>query len=203
MPLTGTAKRRHNQRYYSAKGRTRHRGVVSTSLRDEKRILQSLRLPEGMVMRVQQLTHKAIATGAFPWRTPNETYQALLVRGFESLKGEPVVDDALPYFKVRKQLDSVASQRSEAQTALARTRNEVSELVGIGELEVAAQYYHAAVKAAGEMPPTAWSQWLVKELVAAFPDLAHRAATGVTLTPSGKKPKAGRAGVRKLRKARR
>ena len=205
MPLAGSAKRRHNQDYYSRKGKTRRGFAISTSIRDEKKVLQSMRLPEGMVMRVQQITHKGIATGAYPWRTPNETYQALIVRGFETLKGEAVVDDALPYFKVRKQLDAIASQRSEAQAALSRTRHEVSELVGIGETQVAEQYFGAALKAAQDMPPTAWSVWLVKELKAAFPELAKALPSGVALTPGGTRKKAHRAGVQRkpVRKGRR
>lgn len=202
MPLSGSAKRRHNAQYYTTKGKQARAFAISGSIRDEKKVLQSMRLPEGMVMRVQQLTHKGIATGTYPWRTPNETYQALIVRGFETLKGEALVDDAFPYFKVRKQLDAIASQRSEAQAALSRTRHEVGELVGIGETQVAEQYFGAALKAAQDMPPTAWSVWLVRELKAAFPALAKALPTGVALTPSGRRKKVGRAGVRKT-KARR
>ena len=178
MPLRGAAKRRYNQTRYS-----KHQGKISlATFKDEKRIPISIRLPEGLVMRVQRLTHEAIATGRYPFKTPTDTYKHLLMRGYETLKGDPVIDEGLPYIKFRGQLEALGAARNEAQGAYARLKNEVSELLSIGNTTVASQYVQTAYGAARKMPPTAWRDWLLKELGKTFPDLLHRELTGVRLS---------------------
>lgn len=103
------------------------------------------------------------------------------MKGLESLKGHPTIDEMLPYLKLTEQFDVIASNRREAQAGLSRAINEISELLGIGAKQEALQYYHVTLVAAQEMPPTVWRDWMIAELKHQFPQLDKLPAPGVTL----------------------
>jgi hypothetical protein len=157
----------------------RRKGLVEHA--SERKVLFPIRIPEGVLGRIIRLTHEGIAKGTRPWKTPAETIRALLVRGLETLKGDPTVNDMLPYLELQKQFDGIGSSRREAQASMSRASVEISELLGIEAKREALQYYHVTLQAAQEMPPTVWRDWLVEELRHKFPELQKQAAPSVSL----------------------
>lgn len=148
----------------------------------ERKVLFPIRIPEGVLARIQRLTHDGIARGTHPWKTPAETIRALLILGLESLKGvDSVIDEMLPYLNLTKQLEGIGGNRRECQSAMHKAGVEIQELIGIGAKDEALQYYHVTLEAAKEMPPTVWRDWLVDELSHKFPQLHKQAAPSVSL----------------------
>lgn len=190
MPYDPDKKAKYNKQAYLR--RKKRKQLVSGT--DEKKVLWSGRLPETLIARIQRVTLEGIATGRYPWKTVTECVTNLLQRGFATLKGDPFIDEMLPHLEMAQHIDRLQSLRREAQTVLNKARQEIAELLNIGARDGAVAYYHVTMEAARKMPPTEWRDWLMKELRAAFPDLAKQKPTGVALmlgTP-GKRKQGGK-----------
>ena len=79
------------------------------------------------------------------------------------------------------QIDRIHQIRREAQGLLNKSKEEISELLGIGAHEGAVRYFHVTLEAVDAMPPTEWRDWLLVELKKAFPELFKIKPTGVRL----------------------
>lgn len=173
----GQARKRYNRSYYLKRKAKR----AKTTPIDERKIPWHGRLPETLLGRIQRVTNEGIATGRFPWKTTGECIVNLIQRGFMSLKDDEFIGEFIPHIEMTQHLDRIHTQRREAQSILAKARQEVQELLGIGAVDGAVSYYHVTMDAARKMPPTEWRDWLIKELKKAFPDLAKQQPRGVPL----------------------
>lgn len=148
---------------------------------NEKKVLWSGRLPVSLLARVQRITQEGIATGKFPWKTTTMTVTALLIRGLESLAGDPMIDEMLPYLRAISQIDGVASHRTEAQAAFSKTKTEISELLNIKAHDEAVQYFHAIFNSIEEMDENVWRDWLLRKLKETFPKLVAEKPKGTNM----------------------
>jgi hypothetical protein len=151
---------------------------------DEKKTRVTLRLPVSLAARIQAITLEGIATKRFKWRTYTETYEAMILRGLQTFKDDAFIGEQIPHLNLVEHFAGIANSRSEATASLALAKREITELLKIDALSEALQYYHTTKTAAESMPPTIWRDWLLKQLVAAFPDLDKRIAPGITLVHS-------------------
>ena len=168
-----------NKRYYE---KQRHKRKLQSKSADERKIPWAGRLPETLIGRIQRVVNEGIATGRYPWKNTTEAVTSLIQRGFLSLKDDPFISEMLPHIEMSQHLDRISVIRREAQTIVAKARQEITELLGIGEKESAVAYYHVTMDAAHKMPPTVWRDWLIKEIRKAFPELAREKPKGVSLS---------------------
>jgi hypothetical protein len=150
----------------------------------EKKILISIRLEESIAARVSRMVVEASATGKYPWRTPGEFYRGLVKRGLEFLKDHNPSEwaELEPILRLRSQLDAMTTQRTEAQGFVARTKQEIAELLRMGAKDMAAQLYVAAMGTAHKMPPTVYRDWMIDELKGKYHYLARDGVKGVAFT---------------------
>lgn len=189
MALSRRQKAAHNQDYY--RSRTKMKRALD-AVQAERKILVTFRLQESIVARLHRLKEEAITNGRYPWRTIGEVYRGLLIKGLESMKGDPIVDEGLPYLNLVKQVENMKQPRTEAEAMLHQARVEIGRLLTIDEVAVAQQFYQTTIQTAEAMEPTVWRDWLLKELRLAFPDLAKGKAAGVAVSRRPIKRPAGR-----------
>jgi hypothetical protein len=194
MPLERKQKRAHNQDYY--RNRTKLKRALDTA-EQERKILVTFRLQESIVARLHRIKEEAITNGRYPWRTIGEVFRGVIIRGLESMKGDPIIDEGLPYLALVKQVDNMKQPRTEAEAMLHQSRVEIGRLLSIGEDGVALQFYHTTIATAEAMEPTVWRDWLLDELKSAFPELAKGKVAGVRV---GGKAKAKATRVRGMRR---
>ena len=170
----------------SARSRSaRHYFKRATEQRDdEKKTRVSIRLPRSLAGRIQAITLKGLATGCYKWRTYAETYEAMILRGLQTLKDDAFIAEQIPHLNLVEHFAGIANSRAEATASLALAKREITELLKIDATSEALQYYHTTKTAAEAMPPTIWRDWLLKQLVTAFPDLDKQVAPGITLVHS-------------------
>lgn len=137
----------------------------------EKRVLFTCRLPEPLIARIRKLVDEGIATGKYPWRSMAAAVLALILGGFERMKGDEYVDEMLPYLRSMSHIDGIRAHRSEAQAAVSRFKTEISELLHIKAVDEAATYFHTMIAEFEDMPPNVWRDWMLKEAKRAFPQL--------------------------------
>lgn len=187
MPYADRKARRRYFQHYNAERPSRDRSEGHRPLRgrppqgDERKVLVNVRLPVSMVARLQRTKEEGLVLGKYPWKTLTAVIEGLLLRGMESMKGDPLFDEMLPYLRVVQQIDGVGSHRREAQAAMNKVRTEISELLAIKAVKEATQYYHATWQSIEEMSPNVWRDWLLDQMRKAFPKLARSRPQGVTL----------------------
>ena len=165
------------QKAYYKKKRAKANVVAPNS--GEKQVLCAMRLPESVVARCHRIKEEAIVNGRYPWRTMSEVYRGLMYKGLESMKGDPVIDDGLPYLHLVKHVEGLRHPRVEAESALHTSRQELQRLLQIGARREAVQFYWTTVSIAGQMAPSIWRDWLLDQLQKQFPDLHASDAAGV------------------------
>jgi hypothetical protein len=178
-PMPRDQKKGYNKRYY----RKRQETEARTAGRGDKKILCSFRMYESLMGRLERLLLEGMAgKAAFPWKSRSTALNGLIIKGLEALKDdEPMIEEMLPYLRAQAQINGMRTQRQEAYSLLAVTRDEVSELLGIGAVVEAAQVYHVTIDAVHQMSQTVWSDHLLTELGKTFPELAKTEAQGVRL----------------------
>lgn len=173
MPHANKDEKKHYQRTYH---KARYVGE-----NNEKKVLWSGRLPLSLLARIQRITQEGIATGKFPWKTTTQAVTALLIRGLESLAGDPMIDEMLPYLRAISQIDSVGSHRMEAQAAYSKVKTEISELLSIKANDEAVQYFHAIYASIEDMDENVWRDWLLEKLRQTFPKLVAQKPRGMQM----------------------
>lgn len=186
MPLNGKAKRQYNRDYYQRRT-GRPSGQARAGQSQEKRVLVTFRIEQSIIARVQKMVAEGIATGRYPWKTQSACWKALVVGGFENMKGDEFVDEMLPYLRMMSHIDGVEAHRREAQAALSRLKTAISELRAIKAIDEAATHYHMILADFETMTPNVWRDWLIKEARKAFPDLLKMKPTSLRLLHGHKK----------------
>ena len=177
MPVDPSAKATYNKNYYRRKRAQRRQDT-----KEERTRNLSLRLPESLIGRLHRLVNEAHALGKYPWRTLSEAVKTLVIDGLRSRKGaDDTVDEMMPHLEYMEQINRIHVLRREAQGGLARAREEIHELLSIGAVDQATQYFHVTMDSAQKMPPTAWRDWMIEKLNETFPQLASTPAKGVSL----------------------
>lgn len=176
MPIRDPRKRRQYQKDYYYK-RT---GQSYRTQGREKRALVQFRIEESIIARVQKLVQEGIATGKYPWKTNTACWKALILGGFENMRGDEFVDEMLPYLRSMSHIDGIRAHRAEAQAALSRFKTEISELLGIKANDEAATYFHSVLADFDSMPPNVWRDWLIREVKKSFPTLLKQTPKGVS-----------------------
>lgn len=179
-----SARKRYNQTYY----RKNVRPTRTALGQDEKRMSVTMRLPASVVARVQRLVMEGIATRRYPWKTNTECYLALVIRGFESMKGDEFVDEMIPYLQAVQANDGIRGHRVEAQAALNRVKVEVNELMGIKAERAAVSHIHSTIDNLEHIPPNVWRDWLLNELRGAYPELLKQKPSSVMMRSMRAKP---------------
>lgn len=176
-------KQQKQQEYYKSttKQRRHAKSNIVTPAPGEKQVLVGMRVPESIVARCHRIKEEAIVNGRYPWRTMSEVYRGLLYKGLESMKGDPVIDDGLPYLQLVKHVDGLRHPRMEAESALHTSRQEIQRLLQIGARKEAVQFYWTTVEIAKEMGATIWRDWLLEQLERQFPELHASDVQGVSV----------------------
>ena len=156
---------------------------------EDKRSILTVRLPVTMIARLVRLKDEGLATGKYPWRTISAVAESLFMRGFESMAGDPFVDEMLPYLRAMAQIDGIAGHRKDAQAAMSRFKIEIAELLKIGADENATQYFHAVYIEFLGMNPNVWRDWALTEMRRAFPALAKSVPKGTAVRGTDSKQK--------------
>jgi hypothetical protein len=179
MALAGDDKRRRNKAYYQQR-------QARTAARGDKKILVSFRAYESLIGRIQRLILEGLAGKShFPYKDRNAAFNGILIRGLEAMKDDvPEIGEMMAYLDALNQITAMRTQRQEAFSLLAVTKDEVSDLLAIGDEVVAAQCYHATMDAVAKMPKTRWNDHLRESLEKAFPQLASAKVRGVRLKPA-------------------
>lgn len=165
----------YNRRYYEANRDSRNdrnrtlRRVGAPTSPEEKKVLFQVRMPISLIARMQRLVDEGLATGKYPWKSRAEVVKALIMRGFESMTGDPLIDEMLPYLRAVQQIDSISAHRREAQAAFSRLVTEITELNKIRAFDQAANYFQVVLHAVEEMSPNVWRDWLLEKMRKAFP----------------------------------
>lgn len=174
-----------NHRYY-----LKRKARVQRMEAEPKHLL-SVRLPASLLARLRRIVSEGVAVGSYPWKTMTEAVQGLLIMGLESMKGDEFIDEMLPHLEVMQQLERIRGLRAEAKTTVHRAKEEVAELLGIDAVTEATQYFHVTLDALRKLPPTAWSEWAIKDFTETFPRLNGKRPAGVM--PLGKRKQKARA----------
>lgn len=169
--------------YHQRIGKTKRRTKTNivTPAPGEKQVLVAMRVPESIVARCHRMKEEAVVNGRYPWRTMSEVYRGLLYKGLESMKGDAIVDEGLPYLQLVKHVDGLRHPRLEAEAALHTSRTELQRLLHIGARKEAVQFYWTTVEIAKQMAETVWRDWLLDQLQKQFPDLHSSDVQGVNV----------------------
>ena len=169
--------------YHQRQGKVRRKAKTNivTPAPGEKQVLCAMRIPESVVARAHRIKEEAIVNGRYPWRTMSEVWRGLIFKGFESLKGDPIIDDGMPYLLLIKHVDGLRHPRMEAEAALHTSRVELQRLLQIGARPQAVQFYWTTVEIAKQMAPSIWRDWLLEQLEKQFPDLHSSDVAGVRI----------------------
>ena len=179
----GKARSEQQRDYYKATGKSKRRAKTNivTPAPGEKQVLIACRIPESIVARCHRMKEEAVVNGRYPWRTMSEVYRGLLYKGLESMKGDVIVDEGLPYLKLVKHVDGLRHPRLEAEAALHTSRTELQRLLHIGATRQAVQFYWTTVEIAKQMSASIWRDWLLDQLERQFPDLHKSDVQGVNV----------------------
>lgn len=177
MPFANKRKAKRYQRDYYL----RRSGQSYKTTGKEKRVIVTFRIEESIIARVQKLVSEGVATGKYPWKTNSACWKALILGGFEQMKGDEFVDEMLPYLRSMSHIDGIEAHRHEAQAALSRLKTAISELLSVKAIDEAATHYHMLIADFETMPPNVWRDWLIKESRRAFPDLLKRVPASLRL----------------------
>lgn len=193
MPYDDPEERRKYQRAYYKKNKSKRvRFGSAGSTREDKKVLVAFRVPLSVIGRIRRMVNEGIALGHFPWKTQTECLVAMVVRGMESLAGDPTIDEMLPYLRAVQTIESVGSHRREAQAAFSSIKTEIAELLAIKATDEAVQYFHAIYHSVDEMNANVWRDWLLKQLTTTFPQLVKQKPKGVSfIDKSERKGKKG------------
>ena len=182
MAYQDLAKRReYNREYYRKRLAPRRRKEAQARLGTEKKGILSCRIPLSLIARIRRMVLEGVATGCYPWKAISDAVQALLVKGMESMAGDPLVDEMLPYLRAVSQIEGVASHRIEAQAAFSKIKTEISELLAIRAHDEAVQYFHAIYHSVDDMNANVWRDWLLRKLQGEFPRLLKERPKGISL----------------------
>ena len=179
------ARRAYQRDYYRKKIKPK-REKSATTVREDRKMLVSLRIKTSLAGRIAGLFHAGVAKETISHRTPSEFYAELLLRGLETMQGDEQVDEALQYLRAVSATDSIARHRSEAQAAFSRVKIELTELLQIKAVDQATHYYWTTVRAFSEMSPNVWRDWFLLQMATTFPKLARQQPKGVSLSDGGK-----------------
>lgn len=181
MPYLDPEKRRAAQKKWYAEHRAVKPHRQDTAVVEEKKVPFNTRLAPQVVGRMQRIKDEAIATNRYPWRTMSAVHEALLLRGFESMAGDPFFDEMLQFLQVMSQINGVAQQRKEAQAAIGRFKVEIAELLKIRAKDQAVQYYHGVYHDIQAMSESVWRNWALDEMRKAYPQLARETPRGIEM----------------------
>ncbi|SRR5258708_10832243 len=178
MPYRDPSARRRASRLYYAE-RVRPQREAQAAVREletgaAKKGYLNARLPMQMIARLVRIKDEGIATGQYPWRSVSAVIEALLLRGLESMAGDPFIDEMLQYLRVTSQIEGIAAHRREAQAAVSRFKVEIGELLKIKANEQAVQYFHSIYHDFQQMDANVWREWALEEMRKAYPVL-HKA----------------------------
>lgn len=181
MPYDNVDDRRRYQREYYNKNKHRKKrpGRMATRDKEEKKTLVAFRCPVSLLGRMRRIVNEGIALGKFPWKTQTDCIVAMLIRGMESMAGDPTIDEMLPYLRAMQHLEGIASHRREAQAAFGHIKTEIAELLAIKANDEAVKYFHAMYDSVLDIDENIWRDWLLKELKATFPKLLEQKPKGV------------------------
>ncbi len=176
-------RKQYQTRYHQTVGKTRRKAKSNliTPSPGEKQVLCAMRIPESVVARAHRIKEEAIINGRYPWRTMSEVWRGLIFKGLESMKGDAIVDDGLPYLMLIKQVDGMRHPRIEAEAALHTSRQELQRLMQINAKAQAVQFYWTTVEIAKQMAPGVWRDWLLEQLEKQFPELHASEVSGVSV----------------------
>lgn len=178
--LSDHERRQIKRSEYNRKAYLKRKKKAATNDSD-RRVLLSARIRDTILARIQRLRDESIATGRYGYKTTTEAIEDLVLRGMGTLRGDPLVDELMPYMDWLQVIDRLHRLRREAQSGLNKAREEIAELQTISAHDGATRVYHLALEAAHAMPPTEWRDWMITELARAFPELARRAMKGIDL----------------------
>lgn len=172
--LSNEARQYHRDYYH----RVRKPQLEKTEL---KKIMVRISLPNTLVGRLQRIVNEGIATGIYPWKSMSAAMNALIVRGMESMKGDPDMESMLKYLRGMGQLEGMAQHRTEAQAAFNRAKVEISEMLAIKAEQDAVRYFHNLRRTFEEMDTHIWQQWLLRQLDQTFPKLLRQKPKPISL----------------------
>lgn len=137
-----------------------------------KKVLVTIRIPVMVLGQIQRMVNESVAMGSYPWKTQTATINALLVRGMETLKGDPMIEEALAYFRAIDIMEGVSRHRKEAQAAMALFRTEMSAMLAIGATAEAAACYQSTHDSVSAISQNVWRDWMLLQMERAYPKLA-------------------------------
>lgn len=177
MPFQDAKERRAYQRSYYDKNKSKR--VRHQDRDQEKKAHVAFRCPVSIMGRIRRIVNEGIALGKFPWKTQTECIVALLIRGMETMAGDPTIDEMLPYLRSIQALEGIAGHRREAQAAFSQMKTEISELLAIKAHDEAVKYFHAMYDSVLDIDENVWRDWLVRQLKETFPKLLAAKPKGV------------------------
>lgn len=166
------SRRKAQRKYYQTKVKARREEAVITG--PDKKMLVQIRLPNAVVGRLTRILNEGIATGSYPWRTRNAIIEALILKGLDTMAGDPVIDEMLQYLKLVQHSEGISQHRREAKVAFSHIKTETSELLGIGEEQAAIHFFSGMMEDIDRMDQSVWRDWLIRSLHKAFPKLVGR-----------------------------
>lgn len=179
MPFkTREARQKYDRERYTTQHPKRGRPPTADA---EKRVMFHGRVRASILGRMQALINEGTRHGHYPWKTMSELHEDMLLRAFESMKGEEFVDEMLPYLDTHKRMRDAAKLRHEAQAACSLIKTETAELLAIGDTDGAVLCFYNARQSVLGWSPGSWRDWLLKEIDKAFPNLVKRKPKPIAL----------------------
>lgn len=174
MPFKDIEARRayHRQRHRMNSGKMSKEAIEGAIVR---KVNFTMRIPVTMVARMQMIAAESMMRGKYPWKTTQEVARALLELGFHGLKNElESVDEYLPELRLEQQLNRMHKARQTAMSMFNMAKQNLNALLDVKADAAALQYFHTALLASEELPPTVWSEWLIRQLRETYPSMAKR-----------------------------
>lgn len=147
----------------------------------DRKVPLMTRQPEWLVARLQRIAAEGLVTGKYPCKTVSEALTWIASTGLSALKDDPVVGDEMKFVAAKQSIDRINKVRREAMGLLHTASTEVSELVAIGAIDEATQYFSSAITAIRGLPKTVWLDEAIRKFEERFPQIAKRKVPGLKM----------------------
>lgn len=173
MPFTPEKKRDYDTKRYIAK--------KANEPAEAKKVYFPMRYAEAMIAAAGRIASEGQLTGKYPWKSIPDVMRAMLAIGFRTFRdesGDLHVASLLEKLEAESQLSDMSRERRSAFTILAKAKVEVQALLDIKATTEAVQLYSTLYDNIDKMSRTTWTEWLSRQLQAAFPDLHAKHTRG-------------------------